>query len=90
MGRVDWIRGELDTDAISSVNPCRGVGGSAGAGVRYGMFKPCGDEGDWPEETEDARENRLFVLDFFSDGVCFERGFPSMYPCPGCFEATGV
>ena len=85
--RPSWIWGEMDADAVRSVNPGGGVGGCADTGVRYSMFEPRWDEADWSEEAEDASENRLFVLESFSDGVRSECGFPSVYPCPDCFEA---
>ena len=77
----------MDADAVGSVNPGGSVGGGPGAGVRYGVFEPRWDEGNWSEEAEDASENRLFVLESFLDSVCSECGFPSVYPCHDCFEA---
>ena len=79
--RLSWIWGEMDADAVRSVDPSGAVRGGPGACVGYGVFEPMWDQGDWPEETEDASQNRLLMFESFLDRVCCECGFPSVYPC---------
>ena len=75
-----WIWGDQDMDAVNSVAPCGVAGAGTGASMPDGTREPGRDEADWPKETEDADEERSFVLEFFLDGVCLECRFPPVHP----------
>ena len=52
--RLSWIWGEMDADTVRSVNPSGAAGGGPSACMGYGVFEPVWDEGNWPQEAEDA------------------------------------